>query len=269
MTEALQSQPEVATPPPCEPFDEARVISRITGASWPRWPPRRGLASRLWAPFLLAYWPEQTVTPKSRYKAIIDDLQMIGYLQYARRHARSRRGARCRNAHQPDHAPDALFAAPARAHDLLAALARQFTGLVGYRLAAYDELPRTGLPELFRNNDDCREFVAALRRKLFRMKATSGGRSAPPLRNLTIELRVADSCTRLDDAPAVAALFQGFVRALDRDRALNAGFDRVGRAITRRTSGMLSATAFAPLSSSRSRDRPSRSCNGWIRSSDL
>ena len=36
------------------------------------------------------------------------------------------------------------------------------TGLCGYRLAAYDELPRTGLPELFRTSDDYNEFVAAL-----------------------------------------------------------------------------------------------------------
>jgi len=36
----------------------------------------------------------------------------------------------------------------------------------------------------------------------------------------------------LDDSIAIAALFRCLVRALDRDRALNAGFDRVGRAIT-------------------------------------
>ena len=36
------------------------------------------------------------------------------------------------------------------------------TGLCGYRLAAYDELPRTGLPELFRTKEDYDEFVAAL-----------------------------------------------------------------------------------------------------------
>ena len=34
------------------------------------------------------------------------------------------------------------------------------------------------------------------------------------------------------DVLAIAALFRCLVRALDRDRALNAGFDRVGRAIT-------------------------------------
>ena len=54
----------------------------------------------------------------------------------------------------------------------------------------------------------------------------------PSLGNPTVELRIADSCTRLDDAVAIAALFRCLVRALDRDRAFNAGFDRVGRAIT-------------------------------------
>ena len=54
----------------------------------------------------------------------------------------------------------------------------------------------------------------------------------PSLGNPTVELRVADTCTRLDDAIAIAALFRCLVRALDRDRAFNAGFDRVGRAIT-------------------------------------
>jgi carboxylate-amine ligase len=107
------------------------------------------------------------------------------------------------------------------------------TGLVGYRLAAYDELPRTGLPELFRTNDDYREFVAALKwARIIPDESYIWWAIRPSLNNPTIELRVADSCTRLDDGVAVAALFRCLVRALDRDRALNAGFDRVGRAIT-------------------------------------
>src|SRR5438309_2363760 len=36
------------------------------------------------------------------------------------------------------------------------------TGLVGYRLAAYDELPRTGLPELFRTNSEYEAYVDTL-----------------------------------------------------------------------------------------------------------
>jgi len=107
------------------------------------------------------------------------------------------------------------------------------TGLRGYRMAAYDELPRTGLPELFRTTDDYNEFVAALTwAKIIPDASYIWWALRPSLSNPTVELRIADSCTRLDDALAIAALFRCLVRALDRDRALNAGFDRVGRAIT-------------------------------------
>jgi len=36
------------------------------------------------------------------------------------------------------------------------------TGLKGYRLAAYDELPRTGVPELFRTAAEYEAYIAAL-----------------------------------------------------------------------------------------------------------
>ncbi len=107
------------------------------------------------------------------------------------------------------------------------------TGLVGYRLAAYDELPRTGLPELFRTNEDYGAFVDALKRAKIVPDASYIWWSLRPSSNYpTIELRVADSCTRVADAVAIAALFRCLVRALDRNRDVNAGFDRVGRAIT-------------------------------------
>ena len=98
---------------------------------------------------------------------------------------------------------------------------------------AYDELPRTGLPELFRTKDDYDQFVAALIwAKIIPDASYIWWALRPSLPNPTVELRVADSCTQLDDAVAIAALFRCLVRALDRDRSLNSGFDRVGRAIT-------------------------------------
>jgi carboxylate-amine ligase len=36
------------------------------------------------------------------------------------------------------------------------------TGLKGYRLAAYDELPRTGVPELLRSKEEFDAYVDAL-----------------------------------------------------------------------------------------------------------
>jgi carboxylate-amine ligase len=108
------------------------------------------------------------------------------------------------------------------------------SGLSGYRLAAYDELPRTGLPELFRTNDDYREFVDALvGARVIPDASYIWWALRPSMVNPTLELRVADSCTRLDDAVAIAALFRCLVRALDRNREINVGFDRVGRAISK------------------------------------
>ncbi len=232
MTEMLQSQIEVATPP-CASMEEARahlVKYRRTLAQSAR-EHKLGLAAM--GTFPLAFWPEQMVTRKARYGAIIDDLQMIGY-----------RNMLC-GMHVHVAVPDIdtrinLVMRLTPYLPLLLALSTSspfwqghLTGLAGYRLAAYDELPRTGLPELFRTNEDYREFVAALTwAKIIPDASYIWWAVRPSLNNPTIELRVADSCTRLDDAVAIAALFRCLVRALDRDRALNAGFDRVGRAIT-------------------------------------
>jgi carboxylate-amine ligase len=183
--------------------------------------------------FPLAFWPEQSVTKKARYSAIMDDLQIIGH-----------RNMLC-GMHVHVHVPDLdsridLILRLTAYLPLLLALSTSspfwqghLTGLCGYRLAAYDEMPRTGLPELFRTKADYDEFVAALVwAKIIPDASYIWWAIRPSLGNPTIELRVADSCTRLSDAVAIAALFRCLVRALDRDRALNAGFDRVGRAIT-------------------------------------
>jgi carboxylate-amine ligase len=232
MTEMLQSQIEVATPP-CASLDEARAhLTRyrrtLANAAGDH---KLGVAAM--GTFPLAFWPEQQVTPKARYGAIMEDLQMIGY-----------RNMLC-GMHVHVEVPDVdmrinLIMRLTAYLPLLLALSTSspfwqshFTGLCGYRLAAYDELPRTGLPELFRTNDDYNDFVAALAgAKIIPDASYIWWGLRPSLPNPTIELRVADSCTRLDDALAIAALFRCLVRALDRDRGINAGFDRVGRAIT-------------------------------------
>lgn len=232
MTEMLQSQIEVATPP-CTTMKEARghlahyrkTLAKVAAEH------KLGLAAM--GTFPLAFWPEQVVTKKVRYDAILDDLQMVGY-----------RNMLC-GMHVHVQVPDVdtrinLIMRLTPFLPLLLALSTSspfwqghLTGLRGYRLAAYDELPRTGLPELFRTADEYREYVAALVwAKIIPDASYIWWAMRPSLPNPTIELRVSDSCTRLDDAVAIAALFRCLVRALDRDRALNAGFDRVGRAIT-------------------------------------
>ena len=232
MTEMLQSQIEVATPP-CTTMADARAQLMNFRRTLGKAAADHKLGIAAMGTFPLAYWPDQAVTRKARYGPIMDDLQMIGY-----------RNMLC-GMHVHVAVPDIdtrinLIMRLTPYLPLLLALSTSspfwqghLTGLVGYRLAAYDELPRTGLPELFRTNEDYQEFIGALTwAKIIPDASYIWWAIRSSLNNPTIELRVADSCTRLDDAVAVAALFRCLVRALDRDRALNAGFDRVGRAIT-------------------------------------
>src|SRR5665647_1128861 len=232
MTEMLQSQIEVATPP-CASMAEARAHLAQYRRALGEAARERKLGLAAMGTFPLAFWPEQMVTKKERYDAILDDLQMIGA-----------RNMLC-GMHVHVEVPDIdtrinLIMRLTPYLPLLLALSTSspfwqghLTGLSGYRLAAYDELPRTGLPELFRTKEDYDEYVGALvGAKVIPDASYIWWALRPSLPNPTIELRVADSCTRLDDAVAIAALFRCLVRALDRNRGINTGFDRVGRAIT-------------------------------------
>ncbi len=54
------------------------------------------------------------------------------------------------------------------------------TGLMGYRQALYAELPRSGLPDLFRDEADYEAYLGALSRIASSpMRAISGGRCGP------------------------------------------------------------------------------------------
>ncbi|RDV05545.1 carboxylate-amine ligase [Undibacter mobilis] len=231
-TEMLQSQIETVTPV-CETLSEARAhLSRLRQglADAAR---ERGLGIAAMGTFPLAFWPEMTPTRKERYGPIMDDLQMIG-----------QRNMMC-GLHIHVAVPDLdtrinLMMRLTPYLPVLLALSTSspfwqghLTGLTGYRLAAYDELPRTGLPELFRTNQDYDEYIAALvGAGIIPDASYIWWAIRPSVAHPTLELRIADSCTRLEDAIAIAALFRCLVRALDRDRGVNAGFDRVGRAIT-------------------------------------
>jgi hypothetical protein len=106
------------------------------------------------------------------------------------------------------------------------------TGLKGYRLAAYDELPRSGLPELFWSYDDYEAYVSALVCSGAMPDATHIWWAIRPSHTYpTLELRAPDCCTRLDDAVAIAALYRALVRYLYRNPAVNADITAVDRAI--------------------------------------
>jgi carboxylate-amine ligase len=106
------------------------------------------------------------------------------------------------------------------------------TGLMGYRLAAYDELPRTGLPELFKSQAEYDDYIALLvEARIIEDSSYVWWAVRPSRRFPTLELRAPDCCTHLEDSLAIAALYRSLVRHLLRNPDLNATLSPVSRAV--------------------------------------
>lgn len=106
------------------------------------------------------------------------------------------------------------------------------TGLLGYRNAANDVFPRTGLPEMFHTVAEYESYVQALVASKIIADATYiWWALRPSLRHPTLELRITDCCTAVEDAVAIAALYRALVRKVVRDPRVNASFCPVARAL--------------------------------------
>lgn len=98
----------------------------------------------------------------------------------------------------------------------------QDTGLKSYRLSVFNELPRTGLPEYFDSFGEYRRHVKILTAAgLIKDASTLWWDIRASANFPTIEMRITDVCTYLDDAVAIAALFVCIVRMLYRLRRDN------------------------------------------------
>jgi carboxylate-amine ligase len=89
------------------------------------------------------------------------------------------------------------------------------TGLKSYRASIAVELPRAGLPQTFASASEYRRMVDLLV-KLGRIEDASKiwWDLRPSARFPTLEMRITDVCTRLDDGVALAAVFQATVQML-------------------------------------------------------
>ena len=96
------------------------------------------------------------------------------------------------------------------------------TGLKSYRIAVFDEMPRTGLPELF---ESWSEFERHLKVMVNAGLIEDGTKLwwdiRPSVRFPTLEMRISDVCTRLDDAMSIAALYRCLLRMLWRLKRAN------------------------------------------------
>ncbi|MGH8261721.1 MAG: glutamate-cysteine ligase family protein, partial [Steroidobacteraceae bacterium] len=96
------------------------------------------------------------------------------------------------------------------------------TGFKSFRLSIYSTLPRTGLPERFASYDDFRREIGMLVASGL-IEDTTQIRWDLRLnaRYPTLETRIPDCCTRIDDAVCIAAIFVSLARMLYRLRLAN------------------------------------------------
>ena len=98
----------------------------------------------------------------------------------------------------------------------------QDTGLLSYRLSVFDELPRTGLPERFESWGEYSRHVNALvDADLIEDASKIWWDAWPSARFPTVEMRITDVCTTMEDSLTIAALYTCFVAMITRLRRAN------------------------------------------------
>ncbi len=229
--ELLRSQVEASTPPAAD-FADARAVLPGLRAGLADLAADHGLLVFAAGTHPLARWSRQSHTEKERYQELAQELRLP-----ARRNVIG--GL---HVHVEVPRPEARVDLMNRLMPflpLLLALSASSpfwqcrpTGLVAYRLSVFGEMPRTGLPELFAGAEDYERFLRAMTRSGAIADASYlWWVVRPSMRYLTLELRVADSCTRLEYALAVAALWRCLVRLANRRPDLNRDPTGASRAI--------------------------------------
>lgn len=183
---------------------------------------QHGLAPIAASTHPFARWSTQQPTERERYQAIAKDLAGVG-----------RRLVICgMHVHigidddelRIDLMNQARYFLP---HLLVLSTSSPFaegedTGLKCYRLAAYQELPRTGLPGRFESWEEYRSTVDVLvRNGIIEDASKIWWDLRPSPKFPTLEMRITDVCTRVEDAVCVAAMYASIVRMLYRIRRAN------------------------------------------------
>jgi len=220
-SEFLRSQIEVGTPV-CRTSGETRAELRRLRRAVVEATGRHGLAPIAAATHPFARSLDQQTTDKDRYRALARDLQGVG-----RRLVIS--GMHVHVGIEDDELRIDLmnqmrYFLP---HLLMLATSSPFfegedTGLKSYRLAVYNELPRTGLPGRFADWGEYRQTIDVLARAGVIEDASKVWWDIRPSAHLpTLEMRITDVCTRIEDAVCVAALYRCLCRMLYRLRRGN------------------------------------------------
>lgn len=219
--EFLVSQIEVGTPV-CRDVKHARAELARLRATVAEVASAHGLAPIAASTHPFSEWTQQKHTDRQRYHTLARDMQAV-----------ARRLLICgMHVHvgiddkelRIDLMNQASYFLP---HLLMLSTSSPFwrgedSGLKSYRVSVFDELPRTGLPSRFDSWSEYQRHVDVLvGAGLIEDASMIWWDIRPSARFPTLEMRITDVCPFLDDAIAIAALYQCVIRMLWRLRRSN------------------------------------------------
>lgn len=221
MPEFLRCQVEVGTPV-CATIDEARVQLQHFRATVASAADAYGLAPIACSTHPFAKWDRQQNTDKERYNELAQDLQVVARrMVICGMHVHI--GIENRNVRN-DLFNQLTYFLP---HLLALSTSSPFwqgrkSGLKSYRLSVFDEMPRTGLPYSFDSADEYHRTIDTLVKAGVIEDATKVWWDLRPSdRYPTLEMRITDVCTRIEDALAIASMYRCLARMLFRLRVAN------------------------------------------------
>ncbi len=219
--EFLKSQIEVGTRVHSSPRAAGTELGAMRAAI-ARLAGEHGLAPLAASTHPFARWSTQQPTERERYQSLARDLAGVG-----------RRLVICGmhvhvgiedNELRIDLFNQARYFLP---HLLVLSTSSPFaegedTGLKSYRVAAFQELPRTGMPGRLEGWQEYRQTVDLLvRNGIIEDASKIWWDLRPSAQFATLEMRVTDVCTRIEDAVCVAAMYACILRMLYRLRRAN------------------------------------------------
>jgi carboxylate-amine ligase len=169
-----------------------------------------------------ALWWEQQPTDRDRYKVMAEDLGMV-----------ARRMVICgMHVHAGIEDPDLRIDLMNQVRYFLPHLltlstsspfwGSHLTGLKSFRISTFRTMPRTGLPEEFASWSEYQRHVDVLvRARIIEDSSKIWWDIRPSARFPTLEMRITDVCTRVDNAMTVAAIYVSLLHMLYRLRRNN------------------------------------------------
>jgi carboxylate-amine ligase len=219
--EFLRAQVEVQTEV-CKTIAEARANLTRLRRTVAEVGTRHGVRPIAVATHPFAAWQEQRHTDKERYNELAQSMQVV-----ARRLLIC--GLHVHVGIEDDELRIDLMSQVAYFLPHLLALSTsspfwqgQQTGLMSYRMAVFDELPRTGLPEQFDSWGEYQRHISVMiAAGLIDDASKIWWDVRPSAKFPTLEMRIADMCSRRDDAVCIAAIYLCVLRMLYRLRRDN------------------------------------------------